>query len=590
MRDYFTKYKKLFIPLILLIVYAIFTVYTWGKWGNLIYDSFREAIIPQAMLDGHVLYSDITCIYPPFAYQLNAMIFKIFNNSLNVLYCISVLCTIAVLTIIYKIAEKKLSLMASFTLIITIMGIFIFRIIFNNSASWYFPYSYSFLYAFVSCVSAFYLYTLYKDTDNKPFLYLSTFFAGLSVSFKLDFILFSFLIIYELFKKKSLKDFAYCVLLFITPTIFSYGIWFITGGSIDGLLQYKKILIDFSKTHSLEIFNDNLLIQTFSKVAIKFLKKSVYNFILMIFTFLCLSTVLLLSIKIIKNLFLKILSSGLILLICYVYIIKEFLHAQLKILTLHYDLNVIPYIVIISALFIFIYKISEKNYTDKEKFYFLITVVSFLMSYRVLAAIFISYIGNFIMIMYWFAFLYLVFEILPEYIPLFKNDFYKKLVCITLVLYSFTYTSIYISNADKKINKISFKNSPVYVQNSLVPIKSTISYIKKHSFEKDTVLVVDEGLIINFYTKRKTDYKYYALIPHMVDAFGEEKIISDLSNNLPDYIIVLNNYYPYTGFWGKDYAQKIMKFVIQKYDLVKTYKDKNENNTLKIKIYKKKVI
>ena len=118
MTEFFEKNKKYIVPAILFLVYALFTIFTWGRWGHAIADCFREAVIPQAILDGKVLYSDITCIYPPLAYQFNAVMFKIFGNSLNVLYFWGIICSLTVLTLLYKIAEKKCALLTTFVLIL----------------------------------------------------------------------------------------------------------------------------------------------------------------------------------------------------------------------------------------------------------------------------------------------------------------------------------------------------------------------------------------------------------------------------------------------------------------------------------------
>ena len=588
MTEFSERYKKYIIPAILLFIYLVFTFITWGRWGNVIFDCFREAIIPQAMLDGKVLYTDITCIYPPLAYQFNALLFKIFGNSLNVLYSLSVICGLTILALLYKIAEKKSSLLTTFVLILTIMEIFTFRIVGLNSASWYFPYSYSFLYAFTLCIIAFYLYILYKDTNEKKYLYLSTLAAGFSVACKFDFLLFILLVIYEIIKNKSFKDFGYCLLLFFAPLFCSYGIWFLTGGSIDGLVQYKDFLVNFANAPSVKVFNETVLMQSFSEKIPVFLFNSVCGFGINILKILCLSAVFLLiskkfSNKIVKALFYLVLGF-----LGYVFILKNISLNQLVTFNLHYNLVFVPYVVIISAIVILLLKIREKNYTEKEKFYFLVAAAAFLMSYRVFMAVFIAYIGNFIMVVYWLAFLYLLFELLPEYFPALNKDFYKKLVCLTLVLYGFSYTMVYLSLAEQKNMRIEGRQEAIYTTSQRAKvINEVISYFKEYSSEKDTVLIADEGLVVNYFADRKTNMKYYALIPHMIDTYGEDKIISDLLQNPPEYFVVTNNLYPLAGFWGTDYGQNIMNFVSENYNQVRVFEEKDAKKEFRMTIYKK---
>ncbi len=52
------------------------------------------------------------------------------------------------------------------------------------------------------------------------------------------------------------------------------------------------------------------------------------------------------------------------------------------------------------------------------------------------------------------------------------------------------------------------------------------------------MLVLPEGAALNFFTGRKSNNKYYYLIPPNIQIFGEDNIVYDLENNLPSYIII----------------------------------------------------
>ena len=444
------------------------------------------------------------------------------------------------------------------------------------------------MYAFTFCIIAFYLYVLFKETDNKKYFYLSTLSAGISVACKFDFLLFILLIVYELIKNKSFKDFLYCLFLFVAPLFCSYGIWFMTGGSIDGLIQYKDFLAIFTKAPSVKIFNQNFLIQSFSEKTVGALTISFISFIFSIFKLLCISGILILIVKKLKNMFLKIFSTAFVILVGYNFVITKIAYVQIHTLNLHTNFVFVPYIVLISAIIIFLLKIKEKKYSEKEKFYFITAIVAFLMSYRLYAAVFISYIGNFIMVIYWLAFVYLLFELLPEYFPSLKTDFYKKLVSLTLVLYGLTYTLVYLSMTEKKSYRINSTKGLFYTTSSATVINSAISYIKEKTNENDIILVADEGLAINYFADRQTNMKYYSLIPHMIDTYGDQNIISDLSKNLPDYILITNNFYPYIGYFGINYAQNILQFIFDKYDYVQSYKETSSSKGFEITIFKKK--
>lgn len=99
---------------------------------------------------------------------------------------------------------------------------------------------------------------------------------------------------------------------------------------------------------------------------------------------------------------------------------------------------------------------------------------------------------------------------------------------------------------------------------------------------------MEEGLILNWFSDRKTNLKYYALIPHVIDAIGEQNIISDLSSNKPDYIMITNNEYPFVGCFGIDYAKNILHFVFDNYYLEKSIVHSELKNSLQITVFKKK--
>ena len=68
-------------------------------------------------------------------------------------------------------------------------------------------------------------------------------------------------------------------------------------------------------------------------------------------------------------------------------------------------------------------------------------------------------------------------------------------------------------------------------------------------------------------TERKSDNKFYSLIPLYVETFGEDMIIKRIDKYKPKYIII-NNYNTsnyYYSYFGQDYAGKIMSYILENY-------------------------
>lgn len=134
------------------IVVATFIIF-YGKFGDIFVDSFREAYIPWQMNEGQSLYKNIFCIYPPFAYIINSILFKIFGTSLNVLYLAGLLCSMGILFLTYLISEKFLNKYLTIGIcLFLISGLVLSPNVFNGI----FPYSYGMLYGMLFAMGSIY--------------------------------------------------------------------------------------------------------------------------------------------------------------------------------------------------------------------------------------------------------------------------------------------------------------------------------------------------------------------------------------------------------------------------------------------------
>ena len=99
-------------------------------------------------------------------------------------------------------------------------------------------------------------------------------------------------------------------------------------------------------------------------------------------------------------------------------------------------------------------------------------------------------------------------------------------------------------------------------------LNKLINYIE--STDKNSkVVIYPEGLCANFLADRKSDSKFYSLIPLYTETFGEDNIIKRLELIKPDYIIISDydtSAYYYTKF-GQDYAIEIYDWIRNNYKL-----------------------
>ena len=161
-----------------LFLLASFFVF-WGKFGDVMVDSFREIYIPLQMVDGNIIYKDIFVIYPPLSYLINAFLIKIFGNEINVLQTTGLLTSAGILYFTNKIAEIFLEKKYIFAILLFIIsGLILSPNVFNS----FLPYSFGILYGIL-----FVLISIYCALDKKnPLSYL---FYSLAILCKFEFAL-----------------------------------------------------------------------------------------------------------------------------------------------------------------------------------------------------------------------------------------------------------------------------------------------------------------------------------------------------------------------------------------------------------------
>ena len=120
-----------------------------------------------------------------------------------------------------------------------------------------------------------------------------------------------------------------------------------------------------------------------------------------------------------------------------------------------------------------------------------------------------------------------------------------------------------------------------------------VEYIRNNIPEDATVVVMPEGVGINFFTSRKNPSRYYTFVPPCCIRIGEGHMIAELSRYNIDYFVIVQRTtaeYRYP-FFGVDYGKKIFSWINQHYEVIKQFGPMPfTSKEFGIAIFKRKVI
>lgn len=493
------------------ILCLIFVVF-YGHFGDVFVDSFREAYIPKQILEGKLLYKNIFTIYAPFAYLFNALLFKVFGVNISVLYFAGFIATIVITNLTYKISRIFLDKDSSFAIVMFFIAA---AVLSPNVFNTIFPYSYGMLYGLL-----FVLLSIYFSLTRK--FPLSYFFYSLAICSKYEFILLLPLLIYA----SRTKDWWKNLVALITPIIIIGGILLASGINLNNIFTSFALILAMCHAKTLHWF--------YSISGLEFRIEHLWLYFVNL-------------IKIVVPLF------------C---LIKFKPKYTILPILVYLFLVISPAVIIFAFPLILAGLIYKFKILDKDEKFFIIA--SILISLKVFWALALKSYGVF----------FIPFALISIFI-LCRNVWRKRLAILVLI--------IAIALLGKNSNELFAKNVKLQTERGVVyttqfygnSLNQLISFVKKETPNDSKIVVFPECLSVNFLTDRKSDDKFYSLIPLYVETFGEDLIIKRFELLPPDYVIISNydtSDYFYKEF-GRDYATKIAAFVEQNYSLLSEIKD-----------------
>lgn len=530
----FKSCLKYLIPLWLLTLTVI--ILTFSHHGELIIDCGREAYYPQEILNGKILYKDLFNIYGPFAYLFNAFLYKIIDIHLNTLNIAGSICAFFIISTIFFIAKRFLTDSFAFSISCLCIAIGIVPVYLFN---YVFPYSFGMTYGFLSFLISLLFLISFIDYRKKSYLLISTFFAGLSFACKYEFLPYIILFIFLFIKIKPNLKFLFenLICLIFAPTI-CFLFLFSKGLNFDDILNTINIIVNMSKTQTLKYFYIHSGV---------FFHKQTPLLILKTFLTLCIPLFMYISPILFKN---KLKNQTVNLILTYGAI------CLLLLFNIGNSYEIFAFLpILLTILSIIFYKKILCNLALS-----VLILSTLLVSLKVFWAIIINSYG----IYYLPLMLISIFAIIKDKFNKKDLDYIGFFILVLSILIGFSNLKFYTQNN----NLISTPKGNIYVSKKYFQTTANlIDFLHKNTKKTDKVLILPEGMLINFLSDRKTDSFYNTILPLYEETFGSKNIIYHFKKEQPEYII-FNNWNSsdyYFSYICKDYALDFCKFVFENY-------------------------
>jgi hypothetical protein len=107
-----------------------------------------------------------------------------------------------------------------------------------------------------------------------------------------------------------------------------------------------------------------------------------------------------------------------------------------------------------------------------------------------------------------------------------------------------------------------------------VPLKAATDYLASHMAPEERLLVLPEGISLNYLLRRETSSPHVNFMQPELVMYGEENIVSDLQRNPSDYVLIVSrrlDIYGLHHFGQEGYGDQIMAWIQANYVVEKQF-------------------
>lgn len=562
------------------------TYISWRKWPDILIDFGRELYVPWQLSQGAALYSDIAYFNGPLSPYINSLLFKIFSPSLTTIIIFNLFLVQVTALLIFGIFKKITDNLNAMMVVCAFLTLFAFsQYLIIGNFNFITPYSHELTHGII--ISFFIIFSFSKYIERKNFLWLISMgissglvfltkpeiFLAISTSFLINFFIFVF--IQRLYFKEIIKN------ILILGAGFSFPI-----------LLFGAFLVQYS-TIDKAIFN---ILSPY----LYLLKSSLYSSPYYLWVtgmdrpFLNLK-------KLISSL--AWISAGFFLfLVIPLYLLNKIINKKIKIffitliiITMFFSIpylrNFVPWmqllrplpLIIIGVILYVFMKLLFHFRTGKCLLNFILLHTfawfSFILLLKIILNVHVYHYGFALAMPATLLSIFIILSPLSNKIgEKFRNKEAARLLSVALIIvfillhidFSSSLYNLKSYSIGSGENRIITWNPEISAKG--VILNKTFKKIEELIKPEETFLVLPEGIMLNFLTKRKNPTPYINFMPPELIIFDEEQIINSFKNSSPDFIILIDKNLSVFGYkyFGKDYGEKIYQWVIENYTPIVT--------------------
>ncbi len=558
---------------------------SWLKWPDIQVDFGDQLYIPWQLSNGMVLYQDYTQPYGPLSPYLYSLLFKAFGTSIMTIIIFNILLIIVLSYLVYRIFFETADIIVATFAVTVFFGIFAFsQYVGVGNYNFVTPYSYNLTHGVILSFFSIYVFLRYIKKPKSIWLGIVGFSIGLVFLCKIEVFLavslsmvagiLMFFIISRLQLGIIIKQSGVLILGFSIPFVFFlifFSQYMPIKNAVSSILTEYVAVSSNPVTSSTYPFYLNIIGKNKPIFNLVMLFKTAGWYVLVFSIFVIAAFVLnKFSVTSRKN-FLGIIKIGIAV------VSIPFLLIQIN----WFDMaRALPLAMLIASIYYFISLIRHRE--DKQKVtkllpLFVLAVFSGLLLLKIVLNTHIYHYG-FALTMP--ASLLIVMALLyhiPQFIGnKFGNADYVRILGIFLVgvilfLHINTSRQIY---AQKTFpvgsgGDIILTRKPEISPRGAI-MKLTLEKISEIVKPNQTLLVLPRGNTLNYLARRVNPTLSGKYIPPYFSMLGEEKVLGEVKDGSPDYIVLIEWDSTEHGarYFGKDYAVKLYTWIMENYTQV----------------------